>query len=91
MTLAEFRLRYPEFGPAEDSWITAVLAEAEYLVSESWGDERDEILGLQAAVLLARSPRGRAAQLNSKDGSSTYSRDLAARKRRHACAFMRIG
>ena len=90
MTLEKFKLRYPEFAPSGDTWIQDALDQAEHLVADSWGDERDDILGLTAAATMARSPRGRAAQLNSKDGSSVYSRELTERRKRHACCLMRV-
>lgn len=91
LSLASFRELYPEFAPTSDATITAMLAQVEGLVSNTLTDDaRDEIVGLETAARLARSPQGRKANLVSQDGSSTYSRELCKRRKQHACLLLRV-
>ena len=86
MTPAEFIALYPAFVFADTDWLTAELAAAELRVGDTWEDPyRDEIVGLETAATLARSPAGRAAQLLSQDGESVYSRALMHRYQAEAC------
>lgn len=93
MTLAEFKALYPEFAPAGDAWITAILAQSEALIGDSVpaGDKRENLVGLTTAATLARSPKGRAANLASKSGQSVYSRELDRARTGHTCALLRQG
>jgi hypothetical protein len=93
VTLAEFRARFPEFEPTDDDMVTAQLAAAELFVSDSWdADERDEIVALRAASLIATSLVGRQAGLSDpKEGISTYDRRLKERLDAHACCLSRNG
>jgi hypothetical protein len=94
MTREEFLAAYPEFvviDNEEPSIVPAKLVAADAFVSDSWGDKRDEIIGLEAAHLLAISPFGRNAKLESSLGKSTYGEQLKQRKRAHACALNRQG
>jgi hypothetical protein len=93
VTLVEFRDRFPEFEPTDDAMVTAQLAAAELFVSDSWDDsERDEIVALRAASLIATSPVGRQAGLSDpKKGISTYDRRLKERLDAHACCYSRNG
>jgi hypothetical protein len=93
VTLVEFRARFPEFEPTNDDMVTAQLAAAELFVSDSWDtDERDEIVALRAASLIATSPVGRQAGLSDpKKGISTYDRRLEERLDAHACCLNRNG
>ncbi|MCK9603430.1 MAG: hypothetical protein M0R66_03645 [Candidatus Omnitrophica bacterium] len=93
MNPTEFATLHPEFRPTvavEADYVTAVLAAVEVRVSDSWADEREEIIALEAASTIAQSPLGRAAQLLDSDGESTYSRELARRYAAHAYAYARI-
>lgn len=94
MTPTEFTAQFPEFAPTHEQYptlIASTLAIVELQVSELWGDERDEIVGLECAARLAAAPQGRVAQLIAKDGSSTYSRILNERKAAQACCLLRVG
>lgn len=92
MTLAEFRTLYPEFEPTPDAMLAAALADAESRVGDSWGaGNRDEIVGLETAVRLAAGPMGRAAQLQRREGVSTYEEQLQQRKEANACILLRTG
>ena len=93
MTPAEFVTLHPEFAATNvqnPDYVQAVLTAADGRVSDSWGDEREQIVGLETAAQIAASPLGRAAQLLSKDGTSTYSRRLDALQVAHACAYSRV-
>ena len=92
VTPAEFRALYPAFKATDESWITAALAQSEALTGDTWGTEtRDYIVGLTTAAAMARSPQGRAANLVSEDGSSTYSVELDDLRRANACIAWRLG
>ena len=89
MTADDFVILFPEFAPLHEQYtglIAATLAQVELRVSDSWGDEREEIIGLECAASLAANPLGRAAQLQAKDGSTTYSKRLAERVKINGCA-----
>ena len=70
MTAAEFKARYDEFSTAPDALVTAVIAEQEVMVSNSWGDRRDYVLGLAVADALSRSPKARNARVNLESQSA---------------------
>jgi Protein of unknown function (DUF4054) len=73
MTLSEFRLMFPEFRTAQDTFIQAFLDDAATMVSETSCGSRYSLLhGLKAAHLIATSPAGVAAKMVSKDGTTTY-------------------
>jgi hypothetical protein len=93
MTIDEFLEAFPEFAPTyaqNPDQVAAALTTVGRYVSDSWGESRDEIIGLECAARLAASPVGRAAQLSGEDGGSTYTRELNRRKRMHACSELRI-
>lgn len=89
MTQSDFLVLFPEFSPVAEQQpglIPATIAQVELRVSDSWGDEREEIIGLETAASIAAGPQGRAAQLlPAKDGTTTYSRILAERKIINGC------
>jgi hypothetical protein len=94
VTLAEFRVRFPEFKPTDDDMVTAQLAAAELFVSDSWdADERDEIVALRAASLIATTMLGRsigtAGQSITKDNA--YANRLKKLLEIHACCYFRNG
>jgi hypothetical protein len=79
---------FPEFAAIHEQQpglVDATLAQVEMRVSDSWDDEREEILGLECAATIAAGPLGRNAQLQAKDGSTTYSKRLDERKIVHGC------
>ena len=91
VTLESFKALYPAFAAAGDAWIQALIDQVETVITDTLvGDYRDEVVGLEVASRLARSPIGRKAQLVAKDGSSAFSRRLDEVRREHACAFMRV-
>ena len=93
MTADDFLAQFPEFAPTHAKYptlIASTLAIVERYVSDSWDTERDEIVGLECAARIASGPMGRAAQLTAKDGSTSYSRELAKRYRVHACCYLRV-
>lgn len=94
MTKANFLIRFDEFAvinSEQPALIDAVLAEADKAISDEWGDQRDEIHGLETAHRLAISPAGRNAKLSSSMGKSTYGEQLKRRRRAFACALNRLG
>lgn len=95
MTTAEFLVLFPEYAAlaAEDNGtelIDGALARADRRVSDSWGDRRDDVIGLTAAHMLALSPFGRNARLSTADGTTTYGTELTAMKKGHAFARRRV-
>lgn len=91
VTVDGFKELYPAFAVAGDTWIQALIDQIETQVSDLLtGDDRDEIVGLEVAARLARSPIGRKASLLSKDGTSTFSRELDQRRQQHACLLLRV-
>jgi hypothetical protein len=73
MTLAEFRVRFPEFSKASDALVNAVLAEAALQVDdEIFNDQYDAAHGHLAAHLLCLSPYGQAARLAEPGKPTTY-------------------
>jgi hypothetical protein len=69
MTAAEFKERYSEFSTAPDALVTAVIGEQDVMISDSWGDRRDYVLGLAVADVLSRSPKARNARVNLESQS----------------------
>jgi hypothetical protein len=73
VTVASFKVAFPEFLKAGDPMLEAQLALAEIQVSDSFEDERDHAVMLRLADNLALSPWGRNARLVSeKATTSTY-------------------
>lgn len=73
MTLAEFRVRYPEFKNAGDTLVQAVLDETEgELDTEVWASKWDTGHGLLTAHRLALSPFGQTARMVDAQRSTTY-------------------
>lgn len=79
VTLASFRVAFPEFGEASDSLVQAKLDEATLaLDARVFGVRFDEAVRYRAAHTLALSPFGQNARLVAKDGSTTYGTHLDA-------------
>lgn len=73
MTLAQFRVHYPEFRTAPDEFVLSFLAAAETMISAAVvGTRYDQLHGLKAAHLMAISPGSINARLVAKDGTTTY-------------------
>jgi hypothetical protein len=87
---ASFLLAYPEFANAGTPLLTAALAEAELLVSDSFGTQRDSVVYLTMADALARSPSGRDAKL-ADDEKTVYQHTLDRLKSANAVTASRLG
>ena len=73
LTLAQFRVSFPEFKSATDPLVEACLARAESLIEPSvWLGLTDEGHGLLTAHILALSPNGQMARMQTDKGKSTY-------------------
>jgi hypothetical protein len=83
---------YPEFATADSGYITAVIAESDLLVSDSWGALRETVLGMETAARLARSPQGRFARApeDIKSGRNPYEDRLAKLKATNAIRSVRF-
>lgn len=94
VTTTQLLENYPEFVPlhAEDNaLVIAVLARAERRIGTAWPAEvRDDIVMLQAADMLARTPMGRNANLSAEGAPTMYGEDLTVRKTAFACARSRV-
>lgn len=93
-TAASFLIDYPEFAPlhaAASALVDAVLARADRRITAEWpAGTRDDMVKLQAADMLARTPMGRNAQLSEPGKPTTWGEDLLERKKAFACARSRI-
>lgn len=63
VTVASFKVAYPEFAKAGDPMLEAQLALVELDVSAAFGDQRDAAVMLRLADTLALSPWGRDARV----------------------------
>jgi len=71
--LATFRIAFPELNTAPDVLVTYFLGVAEGAISaDVFGDRFDEAQGYLTAHLLALSPYGKNARLQSEKGTTTY-------------------
>lgn len=85
VTLASFRVAFPEFEGADDALVQAKLDEAtNALDARVFGVRFDEAVQYFAAHRLAISPFGQNARLVAKDGSTTYGESYSSIQR--ACA-----
>lgn len=88
VTIAAFKVQYPEFALAGDAMLTAVLQGTEATTgADGFGTEaeRDEYVMLALAHALALSPMGRDARLSNKDGTTTYGTQMSAMRDANAC------
>lgn len=81
VSVASLKERYSEFEPTADALVTRVIAEATRRTSTSFGASYDDAVMLRAAHLLAISPQGMNARLETKPGdnplmASTYGQEL---------------
>jgi len=80
LSLAQFRIEFPEFISAADSFVQAYLDKANLRIDRSvWDSDANRLLGdsgqgYMAAHMMALSPMGMGAQLVGSDGSTTYKR-----------------
>ena len=92
VTVASFKVAYPEFVKAEDATIEAHLAQTELDVSDSFGDVRDQAVMLHLADALALSPFGRNARMVSPSAStSTYGERFRRMAEANAVSASRLG
>lgn len=87
MTAVEFKERYTEFSTAPDALVTAVIAEQEVMLSNSWGARRDYVLGLAVADALSRSPKARNARVNLESQSEAVENPYSAKLKELKLAF----
>lgn len=88
VSVSEFLVFAPEFGPAENTLIAAKLAEAERRCpAATWGAGEFQASGImnKAAQLLALSPQGREMKLSTDDGKTAWD-DQIVRLNRIAAA-----
>ena len=77
MTVAQFRVRFPEFVNFEEDTIQTFLNDAaEQLHQATWGDNYDRAHGLKAAMMLSDSPMLNTARINKKTGKTSYHRQF---------------
>lgn len=70
---SQFRVEFPEFERAPDSLVDAKLRNAvERIDRDVWGEQADSGTYNLCAHLLAISPFGMMAKLNTGPGTSTY-------------------
>lgn len=77
LTVAEFRVRFPEFGNgttgASDALIQSKLDDADSIVHpDTWGDRARQAAYYKAAHLVALSPYGADMRLSGADLQTTY-------------------
>lgn len=91
-TASTFKTAYPEFEALADALVEAKLAEAtRRLDARVFGARADDAVGLQAAHLLALSPFGQHARLESDKGDTTYRQELQRMMRASAGGPWTIG
>lgn len=72
MSLATFRVRFPEFVAVGDALVEAALADAlSRTDSTGFGDDADAAQGLLAAHLIAMGPGGATARQEGNDKART--------------------
>jgi len=89
-TLAEFRAQYREF-PATADVAGALARAASELDEDAWGPLYESALGLRPAAILANSPSGMNARLDSEDGkTSTYQKQFEDLQLQASCCLSRV-
>ena len=92
VTISTFKAAYPSFVNAGDEMLTAQLAQVELIVSDSFGDQRDQVVMLTLADRLSSMPEGRDARLTAEGGPrSTYAPELERLKAANAVRAIRFG
>lgn len=95
VSVASFKVAFPEFLKAGDPMLAAQLALVELEVSDSFGDSRDLAVMLKLADALAQSPWGRDARMVPKGVenafSSTYGLRFRAMAEANAVSSSRLG
>ncbi|MEY4548251.1 MAG: hypothetical protein RL685_4446 [Pseudomonadota bacterium] len=92
VTVASFKVAFPEFLRAEDPMLEAQLAMAELEVSDAFEESRDLAVMLRLADNLALSPWGRDARLvGTRATSSTYGERFARMAEANGVSPSRLG
>lgn len=92
VSIASFKVAFPEFLKAGDPMLTAQLAQAELEVSDLFEDQRDHAVMLRMADNLALSPWGRDARLiPAKATSSPYGERFQRLAEANAVSASRMG
>lgn len=92
VSVASFKVAFPEFVKAGDAMLTAQLAAIELEVSDAFGDSRDLAVMLRLADTLALSPWGRDARLlPAKATGSTYGDRFQRMAEANAVSASRLG
>ncbi len=92
VSVASFKVAYPEFAKASDGLVAAHLAPVELAVSDSFAEQRDQAVMLRLADTLALSVWGRNARLVApSDGASTYGQRFRAMAEANALSASRLG
>ena len=92
VTVASFKVAFPEFVKAGDPMLEAQLAQAELEVSDLFEDQRDHAVMLRLADNLALSPWGRDARLvGEKATSSPYGQRFWRLAEANAVRASRLG
>lgn len=81
VSVASFKVAFPEFLKAGDPMVAAQLAFVELEVSDSFGDSRDLAVMLKLADALALSPWGRDARLVPKGVDNAFTSTYGVRLR----------
>lgn len=84
VTVASFKVAFPEFVKAGDPMLEAQLALVELEVSDSFGDSRDLAVMLKLGDALALSPWGRDARMVPKGVDNAFSSTYGLRFQRMA-------
>jgi hypothetical protein len=84
VSIASFKVAFPEFARAGDPMLEAQLALTELEVSDSFGDSRDLAVMLRLADTLALSPWGRDARMIPKGVDNAFSSTYGLRFQRMA-------
>lgn len=91
LSLADFRVRFPEFENVPDPMISAALSDAvEEINFDIWKELTSQGHGLLTAHNLSNSPWGQGVKLVAKDGSTTYGARYAELRRIVACGVARL-
>lgn len=91
LTLAAFRVLYPEFVATADATVEAKIAAALARTdTDAFGDDADAAQGLLAAHLLAIAPYGQTSRQEGTDKSSTTYLDEWKRLARARCGGPRL-
>jgi hypothetical protein len=81
VSVASFKVAFPEFVKSDPAMLTAQLAMVELEVSDSFGESRDLAVMLKLADVLAQGPAGRDARMVPKGVENAFSSTYGIRYR----------